>query len=213
MRPTPAPRHPYCHACALQARFQCAPAYDKTMDKSIVTIRSFEFMRWLTIPGASDALSAGDRANTLTKTLTEPELRKILGKLGWVVPEKEQRVGKHKSARRERCAPRAGERARGRACAWASVRVGAACRWCGYILVNSEGAEMAYGTETKEFMLTLPCSFYGTNLDFIRGVPPPPCPDHLGKNARYDIVDHNWLPRKNCGIITEARAVAHFGLL
>ena len=70
-------------------------------------MRAVEFARCLCIPGALGFEWVGDRANTLTKSLNEPELRAILGPvLGWVVPEKEQRVGKRKSARRERCARR-----------------------------------------------------------------------------------------------------------
>lgn len=68
-------------------------------------MRAVELARCLCTPGALGFEWAGDRANTLTKSLDERELRAILGPvLGWVVPEKEQRVGKRKVQRRERCA-------------------------------------------------------------------------------------------------------------
>ena len=48
-------------------------------------------------------------------------------------------------------------------------------------------------------------------MDFVKGVPPPDAPGKLGKNPRFDIVDRKWLARKDAEVITEARAVNHFG--
>ena len=84
-------------------------------------------------------------------------------------------------------------------------------RWRGYILLEPE-AELQYSTETKELTLVLNAGFYGTNMDFIKGCPPPDAPANLGKNPRFDIVERKWLRRSAAGVISEARALAHFGL-
>ena len=90
-----------------QARCQLSPAFDTDFKRARVVLRAVEFARCLCTPGALGFEWAGDRANTLTKSLDERELHAILGPvLGWVVPEKEQRVGKRKAPRRERCAYR-----------------------------------------------------------------------------------------------------------
>ena len=50
-------------------------------------MRAVEFARCLCIPGALGFEWVGDRANTLTKSLNEPELRAILGPVLRVLPE------------------------------------------------------------------------------------------------------------------------------
>ena len=49
-------------------------------------------------------------------------------------------------------------------------------------------------------------------MDFVKGCPPPDAPDALGKNPRFDIVAREWLSRPHGRVITEARALRHFGL-
>jgi len=49
-------------------------------------------------------------------------------------------------------------------------------------------------------------------MDFVKGCPPPDAPDALGKNPRFDIVARKWLSRMGAEVITEARALRHFGL-
>ena len=90
-------------------------------------------------------------------------------------------------------------------------RAGVLCRWCGYILLEPE-AELQYSTETKELTFNLNAGYYGTNMDFVKGCPPPDAPDALGKNPRFDIVTRKWLSRMGAEVITEARALGHFGL-
>ena len=52
-----------------------------------MVMRAVEFARCLCIPGALGFEWVGDRANTLTKSLNEPELRAILGPVLRELPE------------------------------------------------------------------------------------------------------------------------------
>ena len=186
------------------------------MEHAAATFRALDFTRWLCVPGALDAVWYGDRAGTLIVPLDEPKLRAIIGnKLGWLVPEKEQRAGRRKSQRRARYAPPpppSHARLGTRPPSHCRLRALPLHRWQGYVLPDPEKGEMRYSTETKELTIFLPSGFYGANLDFVKGVPPPPCPDGLGKNPRYDIVERKWIARKDAGIITHGRAVQYYGV-
>ena len=61
---------------------------------------------------------------------------------------------------------------------------------------------------TQIFRLHLALAFYGENLNFVSGVPPPPAP---AAGDQFDIVDLKHVNRVDAAAWTLARANAHFG--
>ena len=68
--------------------------------------------------------------------------------------------------------------------------------------------KFSYCTETKTFILSLSLAFFGMNLKFISGKPPPAPPE---EGMAFDIVTLAYVNRNNAVAWTRARARAHFG--
>ena len=208
-------------ALAWQARGhrRLDPRSDSDFKQARVVMRAVEFAQCLCIPGALGfewVVSGWAAAPTpsLTKSLNERELRAILGPVpeGEGAARRQAQVGAPGAVRPPpaRCLPAVARRHAPPL--GLSARARTLRRWCGYILLEPD-AELQYSTETKELTFVLNAGFYGTNMDFVEGCPPPDTPNDLGKNPRFEIVAREWLSRKGSAqVITEARAFGHSGL-
>ena len=86
----------------------------------------------------------------------------------------------------------------------------------GYMLVmthddvNGKGAnKISYCLETKTLTIFLSVAFFGENLKFVDGAPPPLCEDDA---LAFDIVTRTHVDRTLPSTPwSEARALAHFG--
>ena len=181
---------------ANEARSQLVPEHQQNFYKAYFILRGFSLARFLKIAGGKEKWR-GDRSLTLDLEIEDEEhFGEIFGQElahGWMVGKLDPTVNGRKRPRK---------------------------RGHGYLLPffhedvdGGDTNKISFNLELKRLTGCLSLGYFGLNLQFIRGVPPPACPPSLAdRQPAWDIVSGEWVPREGEGavVLTAARAHAHF---
>ena len=170
-------------------RFQGVPEKQKNLARATITL-NMDANTFFQVPGSDLAQLIGDREQTYERRFTSAsEMAALWGgdkPNGYVIPEK---LADKRGAKKARL-----------------------FRNRGYMIIMMHGLnKYSWCQETKLFTLTLALAFFGENLQFVTGEPPPAPPADLPSGAEYDLVSGEHVVRADAPAWTVARARAFLG--